>query len=285
MKSVPHFVKGPFRNALKLALEEASTQDEVRQVRGWKLLMLLPRMVLHRGPRGGLVPKSKLVERLELFSQGEWQSLLEASAECDQQAAVSRRRSRHRTRDNDERRAARAEMLVGMGELSSARQALEGAEFGPWRSTNIEHSAKSSATTPALRDPFAPGFGLLPTTDEVQVGPRPIQLNLRTARKGAAGGLSGMTTEHLRPLSEDGRIPSVGRFGSTVGESRSSWRGDAVGARWKVDCIVQTRRGVRGIVAGDVIRRLVARTMSQQLAKAAEVATAPHNMPFNKGRL
>ena len=52
MKTVPHFLRGPFRNALKLALEEAtwgnSRDDEVRQERGWKLLMLLPRMLLHR---------------------------------------------------------------------------------------------------------------------------------------------------------------------------------------------------------------------------------------------
>ena len=34
--------------------------------------------------------------------------------------------------------------------------------------------------------------------------------------------------------------------------------------------------GVRGIVAGDVVRRLVARTMAQQLGKAVEAATAPH---------
>ena len=33
--------------------------------------------------------------------------------------------------------------------------------------------------------------------------------------------------------------------------------------------------GVRGIVAGDVIRRLVARTVAQQLGKAVEHATAP----------
>ena len=33
--------------------------------------------------------------------------------------------------------------------------------------------------------------------------------------------------------------------------------------------------GVRGIVAGDITRRLVARTMSQQLSRAVEVATAP----------
>ena len=34
--------------------------------------------------------------------------------------------------------------------------------------------------------------------------------------------------------------------------------------------------GVRGIVAGDVIRRLVARTMAQQLGDAVEAATSPY---------
>ena len=34
--------------------------------------------------------------------------------------------------------------------------------------------------------------------------------------------------------------------------------------------------GVRGIVAGDVVRRLVARTMAQQLGPATKAATAPH---------
>ena len=33
--------------------------------------------------------------------------------------------------------------------------------------------------------------------------------------------------------------------------------------------------GVRGIVVGDIMRRLVARTMSRQLSKAVESATAP----------
>ena len=34
--------------------------------------------------------------------------------------------------------------------------------------------------------------------------------------------------------------------------------------------------GVRGIVAGDVVRRLVARTISQQIAPSVERATSPH---------
>ena len=54
MKSVPRFLHGPFRNALKLAMEEALVSgDLLRQERGWKVLMILPRMFLHRPPRDG----------------------------------------------------------------------------------------------------------------------------------------------------------------------------------------------------------------------------------------
>ena len=39
--------------------------------------------------------------------------------------------------------------------------------------------------------------------------------------------------------------------------------------------------GVRGIVVGDVVRRLVARTMAQQLSEAVERATAPYQWAFS----
>ena len=51
-RSVPHFLKGPFRNALRLALEEAVSEEVIRQERCWKLLLLLPRMLLHRYTTG-----------------------------------------------------------------------------------------------------------------------------------------------------------------------------------------------------------------------------------------
>ena len=81
MKSVPHCLKGPFRNALRLALEETSSDDVVR----WKLFSLIPRMLLHRPPRGGLIPKEKLRQRFDVCARGEWNSLLEASSKCDEE--------------------------------------------------------------------------------------------------------------------------------------------------------------------------------------------------------
>ena len=72
MKAVPKFLFGQFRNALKFALEEATAgvldRESVRQSRGWKLLFLIPRLLLYRSPGGGRIPKRKLVERFDKFS-------------------------------------------------------------------------------------------------------------------------------------------------------------------------------------------------------------------------
>ena len=78
-------------------------------------------MLLHRGPRGGLISRDKLARRFEVFARGEWNELLSASRLCDEQA-TSRRAG-------DEKK--RALSLIQMGELSSARQALEGAAVAP----------------------------------------------------------------------------------------------------------------------------------------------------------
>ena len=48
MRIVPPILRGPFRNALRIAMDEAigviEVFDELRQERAWKLFLLLPRM-------------------------------------------------------------------------------------------------------------------------------------------------------------------------------------------------------------------------------------------------
>ena len=53
MKAISRFLRGSFRNAMRVALDEALQTNEVRRTRGWKLFLLLPRMLLHRPGRGG----------------------------------------------------------------------------------------------------------------------------------------------------------------------------------------------------------------------------------------
>ena len=52
MKSTPKFVRGAYCAAMRIALQEivegSEAQNEERQCRGWKLFLLLPRMLLFR---------------------------------------------------------------------------------------------------------------------------------------------------------------------------------------------------------------------------------------------
>ena len=133
MPTVPTFLKGAFTAALRVTFDECiadwAHRDKTREVRALKLFLLIPRMLLHRPPRGGLVPRKWLEERFRSFEAGEWESLVIQSMPGAEQAAILSARRRRRERTGDvEGRAARAVRFVQMGELSAGRQALEGAE-------------------------------------------------------------------------------------------------------------------------------------------------------------
>ena len=109
-------MKGAFRGALRLAMDEAiagnEAHDEPRQDRAWKLFMLLPRMLLQRPGRGGVVPKKKIQERLTAFAAGQWAELVRESMVSAEQGSEAMR----------VKRAAREKLV---------HQALEGAEVAP----------------------------------------------------------------------------------------------------------------------------------------------------------
>ena len=69
---------------------------------------------------------------------------------CDEKAAVSRRQSGRRQVDELEMRVTRAEMLVQLGELSFARQALEGAALaeGPTHVECVDRREPQTAGAP-----------------------------------------------------------------------------------------------------------------------------------------
>ena len=63
-------------------------------------------------------------------------------------------------------------------------------------------------------------------------------------------------------------------LGLKFGSCRCARGGSSNGAGWSSHSSQNPM--VRGIVAGDVVRRLVSRTIAQQLSAAVETATAPH---------
>ena len=99
---------------------------------------------------------------------------------------------------------------------------------------------------------------------------------LRSANRGAAGGPSGMTVEHLQPLLGHPRdLRSFIRVCEQLSRARVPRSiGEAI-LLGRFAALQKPSGSVRGIVAGDIVRRLVARTMSQQLMLEVQNASAP----------
>ena len=123
MKKPPAFLKGAYQGAVRLAMQEAlsETRSEPSRTRAWKLFLLLPRILLFRQGRGGLmIPKNKLRERFAMFAESHWITLLrqgQAAATAHKAGALRRR---HRQVDV-EKRAERAQALVELGALQQGR--------------------------------------------------------------------------------------------------------------------------------------------------------------------
>ena len=207
MRSVPHILRGGFRLALRVAVQEilagVETNSEARAVRGWKLLLVLPRMLLWRPPRGGTVSRKKLEARIRQFQEGDWISLLRQSTVASEQGQNRAVRQRRRNQDEEAARAARALSLVQMGELSAGRQALEGASLAPGNLATLGVLTDPERRPPFPRRALSQEIRRTAPRDPFVLDPVELLICLRKARRGAAAGPSGMTSDHLFPVLEN----------------------------------------------------------------------------------
>ena len=89
--------------------------------------------------------------------------------------------------------------------MSAARQALEGAALAPGNQATLDVLTNATRRPPHLRTPLSPEvLGHAPRR-EFELDEPTFNKNLRSSRRVAAGGPSGMTTEHLRPLLDERR--------------------------------------------------------------------------------
>ena len=85
-----------------------------------------------------------------------------------------------------------------------------------------------------------------------------------------------MTTEHLRPLLDSQRdMNLLHEVCQQLARAEVSLTIIDAIRLGRMTALTKPNGGVRGIVSGDVIRRLTARTIAQQLGKVVEAATAP----------
>ena len=146
--NVPRCLVGPFRNALRVPLEEVSEEQGTQfKWRGDGNFFIAAQDVV------ASPPEVQVDRTIRQISPGRVGQLIHASVQCVEQAAVIRRRKGRRG-DDLERRAIRALNFVQVGEFYSARQALEGAEVAPSTKDTLKKLSDTSTRPDKLRDPI-----------------------------------------------------------------------------------------------------------------------------------
>ena len=173
-----------------------------------------------------------------------------------------------------------------VGDLSSARQALEGAALAPGNEATLRQLTDASRRPPQPREPIPPEVLNHVPPFAFDLDEDVFNRNLRSSKKGAARGPSGMTCEHLRPLLPDARgLHLLFQISERMARGQLPEAVINIIRRGRLTALSKPDGGVRVIVAGDVVRRLVACTMSQQLSPAVERATSESVRDDHTGRM
>jgi hypothetical protein len=232
-------------------------------------------MLLHKGLGQRQIPKEELTRRALWFQEGRWAALLseaEGAASQPRPPATSPLQGQGDEQDL-ERRGERANSLVHLGELSAARRIMVSEGLAPGSADTLRQlRARPQEPYCELSDDvkhFVPDVAFALS--------RPLLTsNLKRARRGAAAVPTGGTSEHLKVLLDD---ESCMDLFAEVSErlAQAKVPGPVVQAL-RLGRMVALRKSsgkVRGIVTGDVFRRLVARTIAQQLSEEFNTACSP----------
>jgi len=229
-------------------------------------------MLLHRPPGVRTLSKDDWRARIEHFQQGQWIHLLHTAHH--QARAASANSSPAAT---PERQASRARQLVHLGELSAARQVLTAGPLAPGTADSLQELQDPARRPNAPYAPLHPSLSEFQPDQPVDLPDDLILMNLRKGRKGAAPGPSGLTTDTLRILlDDDTAATNFIRVAQKLAQaSVPAGIASAIGLGRMV-ALTKPNGRVRGIVVGDVLRRLVSRCLAQQYAQPIHTACQPH---------
>ena len=147
---------------------------------------------------------------------------------------------------------------IQLGELSAARQALEGAEVAPGTLATLAEFTNPERRPQVPRQPINEDVMRMVPGEQFQLDPDEFLIGLRKARRGVAAGPSGMTSDHLYPILESEAdsdlLVQVGALLSVGNVPESILNAIRLG---RITALCKPDGGVRGIVVGDILRRLV----------------------------
>lgn len=204
VRDSPRWFRASLLSAYGIALRE---WDRTPTPTTWKLVLLVPRMLLQHTEEKGQAGKTAFSDRFKRFCRGEWIALLVEAAASNRQ-----RQGATKTLDSEAlaaQRGSQAEAKVSLREVTRARVQL----------TSLGLAAGTKATLDELTNPdLRPPRPTAPIPAQLleQLPAEPLKLDsskvleaLRSAGRGSAQDLSGTRYEHLRVLLEDEELWNV----------------------------------------------------------------------------
>ncbi|CAK0791015.1 unnamed protein product, partial [Prorocentrum cordatum] len=234
------------------------------------------------------IPKEQLLERFTRFEAGDWAQLLteaqpgpprrppERDANGQSRAPEARRGRAPDENEELRSRCERARELIRLGEVSAARQALTASAVAPGTQATLDELRDPARRLQQPREQLSERAARAPPQGLTSLEPDRLLTNVRRSRRGAAPGPSGMSGEQLQTLLDDEHCCDLLHHAATL-LARAEIPGPVAEALrlGRLTALRKSNGRVRGIVTGDVFRRLVARTLAQQVGEEVEQATAP----------
>ena len=181
MRVVPHVMRAAFSSAIRVACEEIvdgfSVDNIIRQERAWKLLLLLPRMLLCR-PAEEAVFQEGIGAEIGVFLARV------GLVQHTHGSQRSVRRGRHHNSDAVEARAVRAVKLVQLGEVSAGRQALESARVALGTLATLAELTNQQRWPPLPRDPLPADLANAMPESPFDLAFDRFANNIRSAKRG-----------------------------------------------------------------------------------------------------
>jgi hypothetical protein len=280
LQDVPGFLKGPLREALSQGLAElrraraAVPRQRQAEERAWKLFLLTPRMLLWRPPSRGATGERVLKERVQMFNERRWLELLRAATEAGRTAPAPRE-----PKSPEMAKQAmldQAVALVRKGRLSEARHRLTAAQLAPGSQATLDELTNEEKRPRALQQPFDQATLQYEPPVRLALDRAVFATSLRSARRGAAGGLLGSKSEHYKVMLEGEReLEQLGDAAELLARGDVSEHIASALALGRLTALVKPNGKIRGIVTGDTFRRLTARSLEQQFGPQLEEACEP----------
>ena len=262
VQSIPSKLKSLFQDCCSIPLSQLALDSS--DVKAWKLLLLIPKMILTPLGRSGKSHTSGIKARYKLFLEYRWEELLQIWQLSSETVNVKQVNNQRHARQS-------AIRLVKSGELSRAARILTSKGLAP---ASDETVAKLSLKHPT-RDPNTP----VPHSDTCNSMALPASVIINVIKKsprGSGAGPSGWKFEHLRNLLDNAVTQdALVRVLSSIAEGNlpslvTTWLSAS-----RLIALPKSSGDVRPIAIGEVLRRVSAKAICHHLKSEFSAYFAP----------